>query len=100
MLISRSTVLSGARSPSLPFEFGPVSVDLPLLLVLPFLLREQLIADQSSGDEPHRSADQSAYGGVTDSAADNGACACAQARADQTALLPNSERTRAAAQED
>jgi hypothetical protein len=83
----------------LPFELGSVAIDLALLFVLPSVLRHQLIADQSSGDQPDRPADQSADSRMTDGAADDGTCAGADARADKSALLPLSQRLGAAAQD-
>jgi hypothetical protein len=70
-----------------PFEFRLVLVDLPLLVILPSVLRHELIANQCAGDKSNRSADERADGGMSDGAADNGARSSTDTSTDETALF-------------
>jgi hypothetical protein len=82
--------------PPQPLDFGACFFDLPLLELLLLILRHELVADQGSGQEPQRRADQGPGRSATRGAADDGAGRRADAGADEAALLSLGERLRAA----
>jgi hypothetical protein len=65
-------------SPEL-LELGCVSINLSLLVILPYFPAHQLIADQRSGNQSNRPADQCARCRMTHRAADNCAGSGSQA---------------------
>jgi hypothetical protein len=73
--------------PAQPIEFGGIAVDFSLLNVLPMVLPHQLVTDQRACYESHWSADERPNRSMTYRAADDSACSCTHAAADQASLL-------------
>jgi hypothetical protein len=72
---------------SQPLNLRLVLVDLPLLNILPMVLRHELVTDQGSRYEPHGAADERAYRGMTHSASNDGARSCTDSSTNESALL-------------
>jgi hypothetical protein len=78
---------------SQPLQFGLIGLDLPLLVLLSLLLSHQLVADQSSGNEPYRPANQRACGGMSNRASYDRSRSSPEARPDQAAFFSCRYRT-------
>jgi hypothetical protein len=71
----------------LAFKLGLISVNLPLLIRLFYLLTLELVANQRAGTETKRAADGSARAGMTDRCSDDTADGCTSKSADTGAFF-------------